>query len=328
MMKSVINKYVNGECNWDELIKAISYFSNPDKHPEIRFVLYDIWDDEDKKSAGLVPEDREMLLNQIHHHISLNEGGKIFFPKKFFSNVLKFAAVLVIGLVTGILISILQKPETVYYTSIAPKGSVSQMVLPDSTLVFLNSGSSLKYSINGKKKFREVFLSGEAWFDVAKNKKKPFLVHTTYYNVIVTGTQFNVKAYPGDNEIVTTLEEGSVKVVSSDKFKMDSRILKPGEQLLYDREENFLKINTVRTRMFTSWKDNKLIFINMSLKELIVLLERKYGVDIEVDWNVILDYHYDGTIHNETILDVLDILKETLPVDYNIEGQKIIIKRK
>ena len=80
--------------------------------------------------------------------------------------------------------------------------------------------------------------------------------------------------------------------------------------------------------MFTAWKDNKLIFINMNLKELIVVLERKYGVDIEITDNIILDYHYDGAIKNETILEVLDLLKETLPINYKIEDQSILITKK
>ena len=80
--------------------------------------------------------------------------------------------------------------------------------------------------------------------------------------------------------------------------------------------------------MFTAWKDNKLIFINMNLKELFVLLERKYGVDIEVTNDLILDYHYDGTIKDETILELLDLLKETLPIKYKIEGQSILITKK
>ncbi len=105
------------------------------------------------------------------------------------------------------------------------------------------------------------------------------------------------------------------------------KTLTPGEQLVFYTQKNTVEVKEVNTRMFTSWKDNKLIFINMNLKELIVLLERKYGVDIEITDNVILDYHYDGTIKDETILEVLDLLKETLPVKYKIEGQTILITK-
>ena len=228
----------------------------------------------------------------------------------------------------GISLEYLKKPEPVYYTSVAPKGSVSQLILPDQSMVYLNAGSELKYSAVGSNGPREVFLVGEGWFDVAKNEKKPFIVHTPSYDIHVTGTQFNVKAYQADDEFVTTLEEGTVQITSSENMKMKgTQELRPGEQLIYHKQKNVVEINNVNTRMFTSWKDNKLIFINMNLKELIVLLERKYGVDIKVTDNVILDYHYDGTIKDETILEVLDLLKETLPVKYKIEGQTILITK-
>jgi transmembrane sensor len=326
--KEIIHKYLKGECTREELKKSLSLFTDSSKQFEIRSLIYDFYTNEDKDNFRLDLSEKKSLLNEIYHRINLNTGEKKIFLKKHLSNILKFAAVLIIGLVTGIMISLFQRPGTEYYTSIAPEGSISQIVLPDSTLVALNSGSEIKYAINSKKKIREIFLNGEAWFDVKKNKKRTFVVHTSFYDVMVMGTQFNVKAYTEDNEIVTTLEKGSVNVVSSGNFKMKSRILKPGEQLVYNVHDNFLETNKVNTRIYTSWKENKLIFINMNLSELIVLLERKYGVDIEVERNITLDYHYDGTFRNETILEVMDILKETLPVDYKIEGQKIIIQKK
>jgi ferric-dicitrate binding protein FerR (iron transport regulator) len=203
------------------------------------------------------------------------------------------------------------------------------MVLPDNSIVYLNAGSQLKYAVEGQSGKREVFLDGEAWFDVTKNEKKPFVVHTSFYDVNVTGTQFNVKAYKNDEEITTTLEEGSVQITSSENFNLSENVvLRPGEQLIYSSLKKAIGVKNVETRMFTAWKDNKLIFINMNLKELFVVLERKYGVEIQVTNNLILNYHYDGTIKNETILEVLDLLKETLPIKYKIDGQTILITKK
>ena len=105
------------------------------------------------------------------------------------------------------------------------------------------------------------------------------------------------------------------------------KILAPGQQLLYNREKHTIITSNVETRYFTSWKYNKLIFINMSLKELVILLERKYGVDIEVSDNSILTYHYDGTITNESILEVMELIKVTLPIQYKVVGQTIQITK-
>ena len=328
-IKSITEKYIKGKCTPKELEEAITLFADPYHNLELRPTLFDYWMHEEKSSETPV-EALSVILDKVHHRINLAQVQK---PKdrirQLIFNISKIAAILIIGLLLGLTVQSLKKTEPVYFTSIAPKGSVSQMVLPDNSIVYLNAGSQLKYTVEGLKGKREVFLDGEAWFDVTQNEKKPFVVHTPFYDVQVLGTQFNVKAYKTDNEIVTTLEKGSVQVSSYENFLIaENQVLRPGEQLIYSSMKNSIEIKQVDTRIFTSWKDNKLIFINMNLKELIVLLERKYGVEIKISDSSILNYHYDGTIKDETILEVLDLLKETLPIKYKIEGQTIIITKK
>ena len=245
---------------------------------------------------------------------------------------LKIVAALIIGLFIGFYVNSLKTTDStpVYYAAHSPRGSISEMLLPDGSVIYLNSDSKIEYNIEGNKRgIREVFLTGEAWFDVAKDKKKPFVVHTPVYDVKVTGTQFNVKSYETDKEITTTLEEGRVVIHSTDKFKLTKDVvLKPGEQVVLNKDSKELTIKNVNTKWYTSWKDNKLIFVNMTLKDLVVLLERKYGVNIEVKNENILDLHFDGTIKNESILEVLEIIKKALPINYKIVGQKIEITNK
>ena len=247
------------------------------------------------------------------------------------SKIFKLAAAIIVGFLIGILVDRFgnSTPEPVYYVAHAPKGSVSEIILPDGSAIFLNADSKVKYSIDGKDGIREVFLEGEAWFDVEKNNEKHFLVHTSFYDVNVTGTKFNIKAYGTDNELATTLEEGQIIIQSTDNFKLaENVIVNPGEQASLNKESKELTIKNVNTKWVTSWKDNKLIFVNMSLKELVVLLERKYGVDIEVKNKEILNLHFDGTIKNESIIEFLNIIQKTLPIDYKIVGQKIEITNK
>ncbi|RIH65026.1 DUF4974 domain-containing protein [Mariniphaga sediminis] len=337
-IKEIVEKYVRGESNRKELEKAMELFADPNRNLGIRPVLFRYWEKEEESKIKELPplSNPEMILDKIHHRIHLGATNN---PRsssgKWTVNFLKVAAILILGLVIGLLIHNLQKSEPIYYTAIAPKGSISQMILPDSTIVFLNAGSELKYTetqgtflLSGIQKQRTVFLSGEAWFDVTRNEKKPFVVHTPLYDVKVLGTQFNVKAYPKDNEVTTTLEKGSVQITSFANGTTDKpQTLQPGEQLAYRPNEG-ITVQTVIPKMFTAWKDNKLIFINMNLKELFVLLERKYGVDIEVADNVVLNYHYDSTITDESILEVLDLIAETLPIRYKIEGQTVIIQKR
>ena len=241
------------------------------------------------------------------------------------------AAILMLGFILGNLVHLVRESvtEMAYYTAIAPKGSVSETILPDGTIIFLNAGSEIKYASNMDIKSREVYLKGEAWFDVEKSKEIPFIVHTSYYDVRVMGTEFNVRAYIEDAEVITTLEKGSIEVTSTNDFKIEKNVtLNPGEQLVYNKQKNSLFVSQVNPGIYSSWKDNKLIFINMSLKELIILLERKYGVEIAVKDSDILKFHYDGTIRNETIMEVLNILQKTLPINYYIENQKVVIMKK
>lgn len=249
------------------------------------------------------------------------KGIKTIYP------LLRIAAVLVVGLLIGLAIDTNLKPkEADYYQSHAPEGSTSDLTLPDGTVIFLNAGTEVRYSVEGKKGVREVFLQGEAWFDVKKNPEKPFVVHTPFYDVNVTGTKFNIKAYESDGEVITTLEEGQVRIAEAPGFKLaEEIILQPGEQLIFSNESKKMSIKKVNTKLYTSWKENKLIFVNHRLEDLVTLLERKYGVDIEVKNQELLDLHFDGTFKDESLIDILDILQKALSVKYEIIEQHVII---
>lgn len=241
------------------------------------------------------------------------------------------AAILVAGIIIGNLLQadFIKPQEASYFISKAPKGSVAETILPDGTIIFLNAGSEIKYVSAQNKKVREVYLDGEAWFNVEKSKEIPFVVHTSFYDVRVMGTEFNVKAYAEEDEITTTLDEGSIEIVSTDKLKLANNVLlKPGEQLVYNKTQKELHVNQVRAEIFSAWKDNKLVFINMSLSELVKLLERKYGIEIKVLDESLLNYHYDGTFKNETIIEVLNILQKTLPINYKLNDQEVVIMKK
>jgi len=322
----IIQKAKESGASVEQQDEFLSLFWQADKEYALKEFLFD---DLVNTAAS---ENRRPYFNELFEKfwIMRRIENKSYSPKRrSLVLIAQWAAILVVGLLLGSYFDVFKKTEaTKYYTSITPKGSVSQMILPDGTQVFMNAGTQIKYSVNGSDNNREVFLAGEAWFQVAKMKDKPFLVHTSTYDIWVTGTSFNVKAYPDEKDVTTTLEEGHIAVKSSEKLKLTEEILlKPGEQLIYNTESKDIQVHEVNTKWYTSWKDNKLVFVNMSLKDLTVLLERKYGVEIEIGDRSILDYHYDGTIKDETIFEVLEILKRTLPIQYHIVNQKIIIQK-
>jgi ferric-dicitrate binding protein FerR (iron transport regulator) len=326
-IKELIIAHLDGELSGSELQKLTGWLAASGENVKYYARVKDIWEASLADASRVAETEREWtkfltrIRNEVHHNIFQQYNNRQLF--------LRLAAILIIGVVTGALaVKYATRQEPIFITSAAPKGSVAQMILADSTLVYLNAGSEIRYSPETKQNRREVFLNGEAWFDVTKNNKKPFVVHTSGYDVQVTGTRFNVKSYSTENEITTTLEEGQVQITSSGNFRLAKTVvLQPGEQVSLNKNLNTLSRKRVDTQLFTSWKDNKLIFLNMNFGELIILLERKYGVDIDVDDAGILKYHYTGTIKNESILEILEIIKHTLPIEFRIEGQKVIINK-
>lgn len=326
-LRDIINEGKSENSSYQQKQEFLSLFHRPEMEFQLKNQLM-----EELNETEPSPKDKLLFDELFERFWRQRKVAQTTQPLKnqLIIRIAQWAAILVIGLLLGYYYNSLQKVSSpVYYTSVAPKGSVSEMILPDGSHIFLNSGSEVKYTVEGAEGMREIFLTGEAWFQVAKMERKPFLVHTSFYDVQVTGTSFNVKAYPKDQEVTTTLEEGTVFVKSSDHLKLaEEAELKPGEQLVYSKESKKISIAEVNTKWYTSWKDNKLVFVNMSLNDLKTLLERKYGVEIEFSDQSILNYHYDGTLKNETILEVLEILENTLPIHYQIVGQKIVISKK
>ncbi|MCK9413811.1 MAG: DUF4974 domain-containing protein [Prolixibacteraceae bacterium] len=326
-IRNIIRKGTSDCAVEDQRVQFLSLFHKPELEFELKNQLLDDLDQTNVSTVNKpffdelfekwwVKRRLEITLEQKRNHLVLR--------------LLQWAAILAFGLFFGFYLhSGIKGTSPVYYTSFAPKGSIAEMFLPDGSHIFLNSGSEIKYSVDGADGTREVFLTGEAWFHVAKMKSKPFLVHTAIYDVKVTGTSFNVKAYQEDDAVITTLEEGSVKIQSEvNPNLIEEKNLNPGQQLICNKKTGTIRVDEVNSGWYTSWKENKLVFINMSLKDLMAMLERKYGVDIQIVDKDILEYHYDGIIKNETILEVLDILKHTLPIEYKIVGQNIVIQRK
>jgi transmembrane sensor len=324
-IKSKIIRYLDGDISPSDTEEIFIWINQSRNNLRYFTELKNIWEasvSNESKIAG-TREEWERLMSVIRQKERTRQPG----PKEMLKAVYKVAAILVTGMLiggAGVWLSSRSAPE--YMTATAPRGSISQFVLPDSTQIYLNAGSELKYTLGKNRNLREVSLDGEAWFHVSKQKNRPFIVHTSMYDVRVLGTEFNVKAYGSDAKIVTTLEQGSLLITPRERLSaFPSFRLSPDEQFIYNRLTNSLHVSNVNSSQYSAWRDNKLVFLNLSLQELIVVLERKYGVTIEADSSDILKYHYHGTLKNETIIEVLEMVKKTLPIDYSIRDNKIRI---
>lgn len=327
-IKSKIIAHLDGELTVDELNELLVWINKSKENAKYYTEIKDLWEASILNASEIAETEKEW--KRFNDRISNKKRQALFNYGINFKTWGKVAAIFIgIAICSSLIIKFFSRSEPAYISYFAPKGSVSQIVLPDSTLIYLNSGTEIKYEIGKSSDEREVFLNGEAWFKVAKEKNKLFIVHTSFYDVNVHGTEFNVKAYESDSKSETTLEKGSVSISSLSNLKMTEKVnMSPGEQFTFDRVDSKLQVNKVNTKLFTSWKENKLIFINMSLEQLIILIERKYDVSIEVEDKSILNYHYSGTIKNESILEFLNIVKHTMPIQYEIENQKILIRKR
>lgn len=223
-------------------------------------------------------------------------------------------------------------------------GSRTRINLPDGSVVWLNAGSKLVYDKNFNGRLREVSLSGEAYFDVAKNADKPFIIHAGKMDIKVLGTLFNVKSYPGEAHTEASLIHGSIEVMLKDR-PSEKIILKPNEKIIVANEPELADVTkkaSVRnepivairhlnyepndsTIIETSWVENKLIFQDEAFKEMAPRLERWYGVNIRFKNDKVQQLRFSGTFTRETIEQALAGLKITGGFNYSVSDSTILI---
>lgn len=211
---------------------------------------------------------------------------------------------------------------------INPKGQKSALLLSDGSKVWLNADSRLHYNKDfGISGTRDVYLEGEAFFEVAPNPSKPFIVHTTGISVRVLGTAFNVKSYPQDQTIETTLVHGKVSINKKGEDEEDgSLILKPNQRAVFTKESKTVNVEQVIADRATSWRLDKLIFDETPFYDVIPQLERWYDVTIHVENRSDLNCGLTAEIEKERLEDVLKLFETTHQISYTISEKEIFIK--
>jgi hypothetical protein len=215
-----------------------------------------------------------------------------------------------------------------YNTLKIPYGKKFQLQLSDGTLVHLNSGTTLKYPVKfiaGEN--RQVFLDGEAFFDVAKDKKHPFIVNADKLNVRVLGTHFNVSNYPEDAATDVVLVEGSVGMYNTnEEFDNEKNIiLKPGYKGSFNKENTNISTKPVITDIYTSWINGGLTFRNMTFKNIIAKLERRYNVTIINKNEKLANERFNASFKEESIENVMSYFNDIHGINYTIKNNQILI---
>jgi ferric-dicitrate binding protein FerR (iron transport regulator) len=226
-----------------------------------------------------------------------------------------------------------------------PYGAPKKELLPDSSVVWLNAASHIRYSDNFVQKTRDVYLDGEAYFNIKQDKNHPFIVHAGNIAIKVLGTEFNVEAYRDENKIETTLIKGKIQVqiagkpdqkiilTPHEKLTVINQELKlPGKRIKDKKELSFQVKEVIPLRTATpipevAWLQDKLAFQNEPFSVLAKKLERRYDVHIIFRDTLLEDERLSGVFENETIQKALKILQMTTPFAYNVQGDTVYIKQ-
>ena len=219
------------------------------------------------------------------------------------------------------------RQQIAYLDVKATAGSKTCVVLPDSTVVWLNSNASIHYPQQFVEQNRRVELEGEALFTVAKDKDKPFIVSVGGMKVQVLGTVFNIHSDAKTNIVETTLLEGSVAVFSGNNAtKNADLILSPNEQVLYDKENGKMAIRPVKASMYSSWVNGHFYFENNTLQEIMRTLERAFDVSIHIKSESLKNKRFTAQFfHDETLDEILSVLQISAKYKYKkIQGEIFI----
>ncbi|MDR1505072.1 MAG: DUF4974 domain-containing protein [Prevotella sp.] len=201
-------------------------------------------------------------------------------------------------------------------------GQKAKIQLPDGTHVWLNSASSIAYDNTYNKNERAVYLQGEAYFEVNEDKTCPFIVKSNGISVEALGTSFNVKAYPDDNSITATLLKGSIRVSSPSQ----SEILSPDEKLIFSKSNGkFIRSILLDAEKSTSWVNGQLAFEQERLEDIAKMLERMYNVRVHFASNELKNLRFSGTVKNNNLENVLQLIAFVSPIRYSLENDTTII---
>lgn len=220
--------------------------------------------------------------------------------------------------------------DILYNTLVTPRGGEYRIDLADGTKVWLNTASSLRYPTRFNGKERKVYLSGEAYFEVARDTAHPFIVSADGTDITVLGTKFNVSAYPDDPSQKTTLAEGSVWIKNAGQSAedRDGVILQPGYEAVIARNGGSIQVNKANVEAALAWKNGMFIFESESLGSLMRKLSRWYNVEVKYDNGVDTMFHFTGRIRRyDDIAGILRWIELTRKVGFVFEGRELHVKK-
>ncbi len=315
---ALFEKYLRGESTAEETERLIDLVGSENKFRKI-------WENELMDSD---PTLDETVKKRIFEKIRRETAGRRSYSLSVnWRKTVRWAAVILLPVLSAFTVYYFtQYPQRDHQPTVitAQKGEKAEVVLPDGSNVWINSGSTLTYDKHFNGKERSVHLQGEAYFEVPENKKRPFIVHTKHMTVQALGTSFNVRSYETDSLATAVLLEGKVKVSASGK----ETILSVNERATFDKRKQTLLADRVEALNFIEWKNGNIYFSNQTYDEIARTLSRIYNVDIQFASEQLRPMRFSGTLGSSGIKNALDILSMTSPMAYEMKDTTIILHHK
>ncbi len=320
-MEQEIKKYLQGRASREEMLSLISWLKNEENRKVFKEIK-SAW------KSGIDEQNTPVytLLELDKFKTKLLEESSLKMRK--LQSLFRYAAIFLLLVTMGSILLYFfgeKGEDTVFYNTImAENGQISKALLPDSTVVWLNSGSTLKYSSRFAISNRDIELSGQAYFDVTKNKKLPFMVSCDKVNVKVLGTEFTAETYPDSPEINVVLIEGAVDLISGNSAFAS---LRPNEMMVYNKRDHQFSIRKVVAEKYTSWREGVIHLYDQPLKDAIAKIQKRYNQPITLE-KELENYRVTFSITNEDFKDVMDMLLAITPAKAYQKGEIIYLERK
>lgn len=361
LLENLLNKYLDGSLTIQERRQFNDLLADNANEQVLKGMIHDHINEFTEENSLITREvDFDKLYTNILSNLDVNTQEEHSFSKRtLLKRILYYsaaAAVLAGVFLIGRISSMSQADDSILnqssFTEVtSPYGSKSEIKLPDGTSVILNAGSTLKYKNDFNQKNRNIDLYGEAYFKVAKNPEIPLVVSAGSINVIALGTEFNIKAYPEESTIETTLIEGKVEIANSNPVKKveDEFIdLIPNQKAIFYKGEEEFKIESANKKTIqpepvkpflenilispkadvektVAWTEGRLIFRGESLEDLCIDLQRKYDVNFVFIEEELKKSRFTGVLLDETLEQVLNYIKLSAPIDYSLEGKTVYL---
>ncbi len=334
---TLLSRKFSGEISADDKEVLEQLIENNEEYKLLANEFHHYFNDKKtvKPKADQLSRTWEMI--SVVEHDGFQEKFDYSSPQKttfFHSPLFKVAAILVLFVGSSLLgYHLLNRNIGNSLITVAAANQKMFKMLDDGTKIWVNKKSVIRYNEDFGKHKREIFLEGEAYFDVIKNKAIPLIIHARNVDIEVKGTAFNVNAYKENDKIQVALVRGLIQV--TDKLHSSHKVLlKPNEKLIVSafpttaNQDNFVVLSLASKIVLndTKWITDTLVFSKEKLKDLTLRMEKKYDLKIEIRSEQLKEKRFSGTFTNETIHQALEALKLSYPLTYTINNRLVVIK--